>query len=213
MPQKQNAPAFHRNKLPMLDVLTPLLNGSKKHVLEIASGSGQHGPFFTQAMPNLVWWPSDISQDALESINAWKKHLDARAVQKPQKVDVTSQEWRSGTQYTEWPEKFDGILSMNMIHVAPYAATTGIIEGAANRLNGNGFLIFYGPFKRNGKQTAPSNQAFDESLRSRNADWAIRDLEDVIEIAAANGLNHHSTIEMPANNLVVAFNRPNDENL
>lgn len=205
MSDMQDAPAFHRNKQPMLEVLTPLLGQGTKQVLEIASGSGQHGPFFTSVLTNLVWWPSDISDDAVKSINAWKTHLDAAAVQEPQIVDVTADQWRNGQTLNGGPEKFDAILSMNMIHIAPYAATTGLIEGAAKRLNDNGLLIFYGPFKRDGKHTAPSNQVFNESLQSRNSGWGIRDLEDVTDTAANNGLKHCDTIEMPANNLVVVF--------
>ncbi|HFC05447.1 MAG TPA: DUF938 domain-containing protein [Rhizobiales bacterium] len=205
MTAKQDAPAFHRNKQPMLDVLVPLLAGEQKHVLEIASGSGQHGPFFTDAMDNLVWWPSDINAEAINSINAWRRELDADAVQNPQLVDVTADQWRTGESFTGWPEKFDAIVSMNMIHIAPGAATPGLIEGAAKRLNSNGKLIFYGPFKRNGKQTADSNEKFDQWLKSRDADWGVRDLEDVTETAKSNGLTHYKTIEMPANNLVVVF--------
>ncbi len=205
MSEKQDAPPFHRNKQPMLEVLTPLFGQSTKQVLEIASGSGQHGPFFTSALPNLVWWPSDINDEAIKSINAWRQHLDASAVQAPQRVDVTTDQWRDGKTFADWPDRFDGILSMNMIHIAPYAATTGLIEGAAKRLNDNGLLIFYGPFKRCGKQTAASNQAFDESLKSRNQAWGIRDLEEVVDIAAKNGLTHQDTVDMPANNQVVVF--------
>ena len=205
MPEKQDAPSFHRNGQPMLEVLTPLLAGTEKQVLEIASGSGQHGPFFTRSLPNLTWWPSDISPDALASINGWRKHLDAKAVQAPQLVDVTSADWISGKAFGHWPEKFDAILSMNMIHISPYASTYGLIEGAANRLSENGVLIFYGPFRQNGEHTAPSNHAFDQSLKSRNREWGIRDLQEVAEIAADNGLKHQQTTQMPANNLLVVF--------
>ncbi len=207
MSDMQDAPSFHRNKQPMLSVLTPLLDGDEKHVLEIASGSGQHGPFFTDTLANLRWWPSDISTQALNSINAWRTHLNANAVNAPQIVDVTGADWRDDNQLDQGPEKFDCILSMNMIHIAPFAATTGLIEGASKRLNSSGFLVFYGPFKRHGEHTAPSNQAFDESLQSRNADWGIRDLEEIIDLADKNHLAHSNTIEMPANNLVVIFKR------
>ncbi len=205
MSDMQDAPAFHRNKQPMLEVLIPLLGTDDKQVLEIASGSGQHGPFFTRALENLVWWPSDISDDALKSINAWRAHLTANTVQAPQLVDVTASQWRNGAPFASWPEKFDAIVSMNMIHIAPYVATTGLIEGAAKRLDDNGLLIFYGPFKRGGEHTAESNEKFEQWLKSHNPDWGVRDMEEIVEIAASNGLNHQQTIEMPANNLVVVF--------
>ena len=210
MSAKQDSPAFHRNKDPMLEVLTYLLEGEQKQLLEIASGSGQHGPYFTNALDNLTWWPSDISDEAIKSINAWRQKLGADAVQTPQLVDVTSSEWRNGTGFADWPQKFDAILSMNMIHIAPYAATSGLIAGAAKRLSAKGMLIFYGPFKRDGKQTSQSNEKFEQWLKSGNADWGVRDLEDITEIAAANGLEHHKTIEMPANNLVVVFRKLNN---
>jgi len=207
MSQMQDAPAFHRNKEPMLELLRNLLPGVDKNILEIASGSGQHGPFFTDALPNLTWWPSDISDAALASIEAWRKHLKANTVMSPQFLDVTSSFWRNGEPLADWPEKFDCILSMNMIHIAPYTATIGLIEGAAKRLSENGKLVFYGPFKRDGKHTAPSNEAFDQSLKGRDSSWGIRELEDVVEFAKSHGLSHKKTIEMPANNLVVIFER------
>lgn len=203
----QDAPAFHRNKEPMLGVLRNLLAGNDKNILEIASGSGQHGPYFTNALPNLTWWPTDINPAALASIQAWTEHLAATSVKPPQQLDVTGQAWRNGGGFADWPVAFDGILSMNMIHIAPYEATTGLIEGAAKHLLKTGKLMLYGPFKRQNKHTSPSNEAFDQSLQSRDPSWGIRNLEDIIEIAEDNNLTHHQTIEMPANNLVVVFER------
>ena len=203
----QDAPSFHRNKGPMLEVLSSLLIGDDKNILEVASGSGQHGPYFTNALTNLTWWPTDINPAALASIRAWRTHLDAGSVKPPQQLDVTSQQWRMGNGSTDWPDRFDCILSMNMIHIAPYEATTGLIEGASQYLHETGKLVLYGPFKRHGKHTAPSNEAFDLSLQGRDPGWGIRNLEDVIEIAASNNLAHQQIIEMPANNLVVVFER------
>lgn len=204
-----DAPAFHRNKTPMLNVLTPILSGEPKDLLEIASGSGQHGPFFTKTLENLCWWPSDISDDALASINGWRQNLNTTRVKPPCKIDVIGKTWRSGKKFADLPDRFDAILSMNMIHIAPFAASSGLVEGAAKRLNDDGLLILYGPFKRNGRHTAPSNEAFDQSLRSRNAEWGIRNLQDIAEIAKANDLSHDQTIEMPANNLIVVFRKCN----
>lgn len=207
MPQKLDAASFHRNKQPMLEVLRELLGDGSKQVLEIASGSGQHGPFFTSALPGLTWWPSDISDDAIASINAWTSHLNSKSVMAPQKLDVTCDKWRNGEAYDNWPLRFDAVLSMNMIHISPYAATTGLIEGAAKRLVEGGLLIFYGPFKRGGKHTAPSNEAFDQSLKARNGAWGIRDLEEVSSIAGANKLQLQQIVNMPANNFVIVFTR------
>ena len=125
MTKMLDAPAFHRNKQPMLEVMSNLMGDEPTQILEIASGSGQHGPFFTSYMSNLIWGPSDIDPDALISINEWRAHLDAIKVMEPQIVDVISSDWRGGEKFSEWPENFDCILSMNMIHIAPFAALTG----------------------------------------------------------------------------------------
>jgi len=111
MSKLQDAPSFHRNKNPMLEVLRELFGAEHHQVLEIASGSGQHGPFFTKALPNVTWWPSDLNEAAFNSVNAWREKFDASAVMPPQIVDVTSSAWRQGDFYTGWPEKFDFVLS------------------------------------------------------------------------------------------------------
>lgn len=207
MSKLQDAPSFHRNKNPMLEVLRELLGAEHHQVLEIASGSGQHGPFFTKALPNVIWWPSDLDEAAFHSVNAWREKLAADAVMPPHIVDVTSSSWRRGVSYTDWPENFDFVLSMNMVHIAPYEALTGLIEGALKRLTENGKLVLYGPFKRNGSHTAPSNAAFDQSLRNRDPSWGIREIENVKKRAQKNGFSDLTIIEMPANNFVLVLNR------
>jgi SAM-dependent methyltransferase len=201
----QDAPSFHRNREPMLAVLGTLLPDSPVDVLEIASGSGQHGPFFTSQLTNVTWWPSDINDEAIQSIKSWRKRQHADRVKLPEVLDVTDDDWRNGVRNKNWPATFDAIFSMNMIHIAPKQAGYGLLEGAARHLKIGGLLIFYGPFKQSGKHTAPSNKAFDESLKSRDATWGIRDLEEIVERASAVGLKHTQTMEMPANNLVVVF--------
>lgn len=203
----RDAPAFHRNKQPMLEFLIGLFGNKSLNVLEIASGSGQHGPFFTEHLENLNWWPSDIDPEAIESVNYWREKLSATRVGKPQFVDVTAEPWRYGSHFPHWPTRFDAILSMNMIHIAPIEAMTGLLEGAGKRLGSGAMLIFYGPFKIDGKHIAPSNVDFDDYLRGQNVQWGVRDLEELAGHAQANGFIHTSTTHMPANNMVVLFTK------
>ena len=204
---KLDAPAFHRNKQPMLDVLQKTLPAGPQAVIEIASGSGQHGPFFTENIPHLTWWPTDIDPQAITSINAWQSHLGASAIRPATVLDITSQLWQNGDPIEGLPNSADVILSMNMIHIAPYAATQGLLSGAGKRLTQAGLLILYGPFKQHDIAFAPSNQSFDESLQSRNPQWGIRQLEDVSDLAKQNKLHLKKVIKMPANNLAVVFEK------
>ena len=204
---RQDAPAYHRNKQPMLDVLQSALPKTPLKIIEIASGSGQHGPFFTSQINNLTWWPTDISNAALTSINAWQQHISATAIQPATFLDVTEEQWILGQPIDGLPNQADAILSMNMIHIAPYAATKGLLAGASKRLSANGLLILYGPFKQHGVTFAPSNQSFDISLKSRNPQWGIRQLEDVEAIANIHNLFLKQIFNLPANNLAVVFEK------
>ena len=204
---RQDAPAFHRNKQPMLNVLQSVLPTKALNVIEIASGTGQHGPFFTSHIENLTWWPTDISSDAIASINAWREHLQELSIQPAQFLDVTDQQWMTGQPIKGLPNQVDAILSMNMIHIAPYAATKGLLAGAGNRLATNGLLILYGPFKQQDVAFAPSNQSFDESLKSRNPQWGIRQLEDIQQLALEHKLILKQVFKLPANNLAVVFKK------
>ncbi len=204
---KLDAPAFHRNKQPMLDVLHQTLPANPLDIIEIAAGSGQHGPFFTDKMSNLTWWPTDIDPQAITSINAWRTHLGASAIQPATILDVTNHAWQNGEAIKGLPDSADVILSMNMIHIAPHIATLGLLSGAGRRLNQAGLLILYGPFKQQNVAFASSNQTFDDSLKSRNPQWGIRQLEDVSAVAKQNSLHLKQVIEMPANNLAVILEK------
>lgn len=203
----RDAPAFHRNKQPMLAFLQSQLGADDLNVLEIASGSGQHGPYFTTHMKNLTWWPSDIDPEAIQSINFWRREQQAERVQKPQFVDVTDTPWRRGLHFPHWPAQFDVILSMNMIHIAPPEALTGLLEGASRRLVPHGKLVFYGPFKLKGKHTSQSNADFDSYLKNRNQFWGVRDLANVADQAEKTGLVFSSKTNLPANNMAVVFSK------
>jgi len=198
-------PATRRNADAILNVLKPLFGASPKTVLEIASGSGQHAVHMTAACPPLTWWPTDLDPAHVASIEAWRQDADARAIRPATLLDVTHPTWRKGEPRNDWPHHFDAIVNANMIHIAPWQAAEGLVEGAAHHLIDRGFLYFYGPFKRGGKHTAESNAAFDADLRARNAAWGVRDLDEVEAIANRHGFKLDQTHQMPANNLSVVF--------
>jgi SAM-dependent methyltransferase len=166
-------------------------------VLEIASGTGQHTAHFAQALPMLEFQPTEADGEMLPSISAWCEGL--ANVLAPFVFDIGK---------LPWPvERADAILCINMIHIAPWQATLDLMKGAAQTLGDGGALILYGPFRRFGVHTAPSNQAFDADLRSRNPEWGIRDLEKVAEVANGHGLSLEEAVAMPANNFTVVFRK------
>lgn len=193
---KRHAPAAERNREPILTVLETVLPESGL-VLEIASGTGQHAAFFASRLPGLVWQPSDRDEDSRASIAAWTE--GAPNVRPPLDLDVTRRPWPL--------DRADAIVNANMIHIAPWAVCEALMRGAGELLAAGGVLFMYGPFTRPGVPTAPSNVAFDESLRSRDPSWGVRDLEEVSKVAATHGLARERVVEMPANNLSVVFRR------
>lgn len=192
------APATQRNRQPILEVLSRVLP-SDGLVLETASGSGEHAVWFAQQLRPLVWQPSDPDPLMRQSIAAHAAGADIKTLMAPLDLDVTR---------APWPiERADGVVCINMIHIAPWAAAEGLMSGAGAILPAGGVLCLYGPFKRDGRHTAPSNASFDQSLRSENPAWGVRDLEAVSDVAAAQGLALDEVVEMPANNLTLVFRR------
>ena len=196
---RQRAPACARNSDPILAVLKRVLPAKAK-VLEIASGSGEHAIYFAAAMPGLDWLTSDPEPAARASIAAWIESEGAKNVRAPLNIDVRRQSWG-----VEGDAPFDAILSCNMIHISPWDSALGLFTGAQRLLSPGGQLILYGPFKRDDKHTAESNEAFDASLKSRDPNWGVRDLAEVEREAAARGLTLREIVAMPANNLTVIF--------
>ena len=192
------APAATRNRDPILAVLRPLLPAAGT-VLELASGTGEHIVHFARALPHLAWQPSDPSPEARASIAAWIAAETLANVRPPLDLDASAPAWPLGT--------VDAILCINMVHISPWAATEGLMRGAGAHLAAGGLLYLYGPFRRADVPTAPSNEAFDADLRSRDPRWGLRDLETVRETAAAHGLRFEAIAEMPANNLSVIFHK------
>ena len=204
MDARQYAPATQRNRKPILAILSKNLTPNS-NILEVASGTGEHGVFFASHCKTWYWIPSDINPQARESITAWKNINQVDNLALPLMIDVTQENWLEKVKDL----KIDAIVNINMIHISPWSACLGLIEGANEILSSGGILYFYGPFKRNGEHTAESNAAFDRSLRERNPDWGIRNLEAVIKTAAEANLRLQEVIEMPANNLSVIFVRAN----
>ena len=192
------APATQRNRQPILDALSRALP-SEGLVLEVASGSGEHAVWFAQQLRPLVWQPSDPDPLMRQSIAAHAAGAHIKTLMPPLDLDVMG---------TPWPiERADGVVCINMIHIAPWAAAEGLMSGCGAILRAGGVLCLYGPFKRDGQHTAPSNASFDQSLRAENPSWGVRDLEALTGLGAAQGLVLEEVVEMPANNLTLVFRR------
>lgn len=190
--------ACERNRAPILEILREVLPETGL-VLEIASGTGMHAAFMAPALPSIEWQPSDADDEALASIEAWRLESGAPNLRPPVRLDVGA---------ASWPiERADAIFNANMIHISPWAVTLGLLDGAARVLSAGAPLVMYGPYKRGGAHTAPSNASFDESLRARDPSWGVRDLEVVVEEAAARGLDFEQVRELPANNLCVVYRK------
>jgi hypothetical protein len=203
------APATQRNREPILSVLREVLP-QKGLVGEISSGSGEHAVYFAPQFPRHYWLPSDPDPTALESIRAWQQEQPTQTLLPPISLDVSQPHWpESVRQLLTQPPFIDipiaAIVNINMIHISPWSATLGLMAGAEALLPIGGVLYLYGPYKQNGMHTAPSNEAFDDMLRSRNPEWGVRDLEAVIAVAEKHHLHWYKTIEMPANNLSIVF--------
>jgi cyclopropane fatty-acyl-phospholipid synthase-like methyltransferase len=203
MDARQYAPATERNRQPILEVLTRVLP-TTGNILEIASGTGEHAVFFASHLPSCRWIPSDLSRLSRESITAWKNANAVTNLDEPMNIDVTQSSWIAEAKKKE----IDAIVNINMIHISPWQACLGLMAGASQILSTGGIIYLYGPYKRNGEHTSPSNDSFDHSLRDRNSEWGVRDLEKVIEVAAAENFKLQEVIEMPANNLSVIWHKP-----
>jgi SAM-dependent methyltransferase len=192
------APATARNREPILAVLRRCLP-PRGLVLEVASGSGEHVAHFAGAFPDLTFQPSDPDPPARASIDAWARTLGLANVRPALALDAAAPEWPIAAA--------DAVLCINMVHIAPWAAAEGLLRGAARVLPAVGVLYLYGPYRRDGRHTAPSNAAFDRSLRAQNQDWGVRDLEAVAALAEAHGFCPPAVEPMPANNLSLVFRK------
>ena len=195
----KSAPAAARNREPILQVLRDTLPRSAL-VLEIASGTGEHAVWFSKALPELTWQPTDHDLAALKSIAAWRDMVRQANLLPPLWLDAAARTWPV--------TQADAVVAINMVHIAPWTATQGLIAGAARTLSPGGLLYLYGPFREGGVHTSAGNAAFDADLRARDASWGIRDLEEISNLASQHGFEAPERIAMPANNLSVVFRRP-----
>lgn len=191
------SPSTARNREPILVALRRVL-GEHARVLEIASGTGEHAVFAARAMPGVSWQPSDPDAASRDSIAAWTLHEGLTNVAPPLALDVRESDWG-----TRGP--FDALVAINMIHIAPWDATQGLFAGAARVLAPGGIVFLYGPYKRDGEHTAPSNEAFEQWLKARDPAFGVRDQGDVEREAARHGFSLREIVTMPANNLSLVF--------
>lgn len=195
------SPSIARNKEPILNILKDILHQDWS-VLEIACGTGEHGAFFASKLEEITWLPTDVSDAQFDSVNSWRRaHLGANILA-PITIDASAPEWTL-------PQGFvvDAIVCINMIHITPWTVTMGLLAGAGKSLPNDGVLFLYGPFTVDQEHTAPSNAAFDASLKGRNKLWGIRDLADVVKQAETCGLQLERRVPMPANNFSLIFRK------
>ena len=209
---RQYAPATQRNREPILEILLQFLPPIGT-ILEISSGTGEHAVFFAPRLYPRKWIPSDPNPLARESITAWREYYPAENLYSAIALDVHDSIW--AVEKEQLPESLEcvdliqdpivAIVNINMIHISPFSACLGLMAGARRILPKGGILYLYGPFQINGNHTAPSNEAFDRSLRMQNPEWGVRNLDDVVAVAESQNLSLIKTVTMPANNLSVIF--------
>ena len=197
-------PATQRNKKHIGDVLSKIFL-TKGSILEIGSGSGEHGIEFQKRFPELIWQTSDPELKHRESIISWINHEKLNIqMPKPLKIDVTKIPWPISI---ELLNNLQAIISINMIHIAPWECTESLFKESGKLLNNGKFIILYGPFKIKYKHISFSNELFDRSLKSQNNAWGVRNLEDVNKVAIITGFQQKHLIKMPANNLILIYEK------
>lgn len=200
--EKLFSPSTARNRDPIRDTFLKTMPREGK-ILEIGGGTGEHAVHLAGALPDVQWHTGDPDPASRASIAAWIADASLPNLAGPHAIDVTAADWG-----VEKEAPFDGLVSINMIHIAPFAAAEGLVAGAKRLLKPGGRLFLYGPFSRKGVHSAPSNEAFDESLKSRDPRWGVRDLEnDIVPLARKNSLALETVVEMPANNLSIIFRK------
>ena len=202
-----DAAAFHRNHEAIWAVLQKFLIGKSGDVVEAGSGTGQHVVHFAKHTPGIIWWPSDLNERHLKSIEAWRAHAALPNIRPPLRIDLTDPAWCAAMQDGSGPAELLAVFCANVIHIAPWRVAEGLFAGAGRYLRSDGRLFLYGPFKLEGKHTAMSNAVFDTSLREQDAEWGVRDIADVEKLAATVGLALLEAVPMPANNMILVFSR------
>mmetsp|Transcript_125375 Transcript_125375/g.244156 ORF Transcript_125375/g.244156 Transcript_125375/m.244156 type:complete len:216 (+) Transcript_125375:46-693(+) len=201
--KKLCAPAADRNKQPILEALQKLIPKSAR-VLEIGAGTGQHAAHFAQAEPSWTWIPSEPDPQSLESIEAYTSGLNN--VLQPVDIDVAAADWPGTAAACAGGEQVDVIYSANVVHIAPWEVCQGLIRGAGELVKPGGCVIFYGPFYISG-QSFGNTAEFDQTLRSRNPTWGIRDVDDMVNFAKPFGFTLEECVNMPKDNFCVVLRR------
>jgi Protein of unknown function (DUF938) len=202
-----DAAAYHRNHQAIRTVLQEFLAERSGDVVEAGSGTGQHVVDFARHFPDITWWPSDLNEQHLKSIAAWRAHAGLSNICAPLPIDLSDPSWCAGMHDGSGPGALLAVFCANVIHIAPWRVAEGLFAGAGRYLRADGRLLLYGPFKRGGRHTAVSNAVFDTSLRDNNPEWGVRDIVDLMKLADNSGLVLGETVEMPANNLILMFER------
>lgn len=197
-------PAFARNHRPIWSVIEPFLRDRAGDVLEAGSGTGEHAVAFARQSPAIMWWPSDLNPTHLASIAAWRTHAALPNVAAPARIDLLAADWDDALPVMK---PLLAVVAINVLHITPWRVSENLLAGAARRLRPDGRLFVYGPFRVDGTHTAPSNAAFDASLRAQNPEWGVRDTGDLAAIAGALGLRIAERVPMPANNFTLVFAR------
>ncbi|MFT4196264.1 DUF938 domain-containing protein [Ottowia sp.] len=200
-----HSPAAERNRVPILVHLQALLPPTGR-ALEIASGTGQHAAHFAAALPGWTWQPTDADDALFGAIAGWSREAGARNVLPPRRLDVRDAAWPSDDG-PRFDTPFDLVFAANLLHISPWEGCAGLMLGAARHLSPGGLLVTYGPYLEDDVPTAPSNLAFDADLRARNPAWGLRRLADVANEAGRAGLAPRERHAMPANNLLLVFDR------
>jgi SAM-dependent methyltransferase len=192
------APSAERNRGPILEVLMRVLP-PRGLVLEIGSGTGEHVAHFAKALPQLTWQPSEPDATFRDSIALWVRHEQLGNVREPLALDVRERPWPV--------DAADAVVCINVIHVSPWATTLDLLAGAQDILPAGGVLYCYGPYRRHGRHTAPSNEAFDAKLRAYDPAWGLRDIEQISAAADRVGMDLAEVVDMPANNFSLALRK------
>jgi SAM-dependent methyltransferase len=199
--------AFHRNHEPIWAVLSRWIEDRPGNVLEVGSGTGQHIVEFARKAPALRWWPSDHDERNIESIEAWRRLAKLQNVAAARRLDLCALEWGLSAEDSAALRDLSAIFCANVLHISPWPTTRGLMGGASERLRAGGRLFVYGPFKQDGRHTAESNEAFDRSLRERNSEWGVRDINEIRAVAEEHALTLAEMESMPANNRILIFER------
>lgn len=195
---KRFAPATERNRDAIAEVLAAELPASGR-VLEVASGTGEHALHFARRFPDLTWQPSDPDEAALLSIAAWREEHEGSNLLPPVELDASADIWPV--------ESADAIVCINMVHISPWEGSEGLFAGAERLLEEGAPLVLYGPYIESTVETALSNLQFDESLKSRDARWGLRKVEDMDGLAMSHRFVRSARHSMPANNIVLVYRK------